>query len=195
MGVYRTATLLQPHNQSFPHACGGVPQLIEFTTKPTGFSPRMWGCTVSHQDDKHLYRVFPTHVGVYLYQKLTLIGNVGFPHACGGVPMGGQPTLKWRQFSPRMWGCTLASAIVHLIVCVFPTHVGVYRNIHSCAGAKRPFSPRMWGCTGHANTRRLAAIVFPTHVGVYLSPNCNFATSDRFPHACGGVPSGLVAFP
>jgi len=93
-----------------------------------------------------------------------------------------------------MWGCTLASAIVHLIVCVFPTHVGVYRNIHSCAGAKRPFSPRMWGCTGHANTRRLAAIVFPTHVGVYLCSSNLCLIAYSFPHACGGVPIAKLQF-
>ena len=90
VGVYLRPTP-QPHNESrFPHACGGVPEMVSRGTVAHAFSPRMWGCTASVNLTTNKAGVFPTHVGVY--------------HI---LPAGGRGTPA---FSPRMWGCTVRGA-------------------------------------------------------------------------------------
>ncbi len=73
------------------------------------------------------------------------------------------------MFSPRMWGCTAVLGAWRCPDWVFPTHVGVYRDVLELTQFNQKFSPRMWGCT--FQLRALLSKV----VG--------------FPHACGGVPS------
>ena len=51
-------------------------------------------------------RVFPTHVGVYLHPAPPGPGDLGFPHARGGVPGRLIRLDDEYLFSPRTWGCT-----------------------------------------------------------------------------------------
>ena len=51
------------------------------------------------------------------------------------------------------------------------------------------FSPRMWGCSEPCIYRPVQHFVFPTHVGMFRLTARVWAINDRFPHACGDVPS------
>ena len=90
------------------------------------FSPRTWGCTLQGNLKPSSATVFPTHVGVYLAEKLEKDLFEGFPHARGGVPYMFHPFEKPSPFSPRTWGCTVKGVGSGPIAQVFPTHVGVY---------------------------------------------------------------------
>ena len=50
-----------------PHACGGVSLSEEDVRLPLESSPRMWGCFCLMPCRKPGKRVFPTHVGVFLF--------------------------------------------------------------------------------------------------------------------------------
>jgi len=111
VGVYLFGIAGERLKTSFPHACGGVPIGVNFCSTIQTFSPRMWGCTLGIVDPDAAYKVFPTHVGVYLKHDPTWGGSPGFPHACGGVPQKLLATFSAYKFSPRMWGCTARAGI------------------------------------------------------------------------------------
>ncbi len=114
-----------------------------------------------------------------------------------------------RQYSPRMWGCTGRRFVRLCRFDVFPTHVGVYRDIrsyerrgnripHACGGVPpismswgypQVYSPRMWGCTDMMLNLLPHCQVFPTHVGVYRKWDGRGEKYASIPHACGGVPT------
>ena len=89
VGVYLYGTNRSSNLNRFPHACGGVPRLSPRSRVKAGFSPRMWGCTFVSAVAPASAAVFPTHVGVYLSNRMAWILASRFPHACGGVPNQG----------------------------------------------------------------------------------------------------------
>ncbi len=88
--------------------------------------------------------------------------------------------------SPRTWGWTDSTVMLHLVMALFPTHVGVDRRITRCGslrsslphargGGPSPYrsiylthasSPRTWGWTIKLINLLLVSCLFPTHVGV-----------------------------
>jgi len=106
VGVYRMCGKPQYIRLGFPHACGGVPYNHSKAEVEEMFSPRMWGCTMKALLWGYLKTVFPTHVGVYRVGRWKSARRIGFPHACGGVPVAFARKLSTFSFSPRMWGCT-----------------------------------------------------------------------------------------
>ena len=66
VGVFPPKSILIWYLESLPHACGGVSQDAGFSALRTQSSPRMWGCFFNAFRDTEEYRVFPTHVGVFL---------------------------------------------------------------------------------------------------------------------------------
>ncbi len=68
-------------------------------------SPRTWGCFQRAARLHGSGEVFPTHVGVFLLDRLAAIALARLPHARGGVsPRSKQSRLLWTS-SPRTWGC------------------------------------------------------------------------------------------
>ena len=53
-------------------------------------------------------------------------------------------------------------------------------------------SPRMWGCSYNYMLGIPDQYVVPTHVGVFLEGVSMKEMVRRCPHACGGVPTGLL---
>ena len=170
-------------------------------------SPRTWGCFYGCRLTATPRTVFPTHVGVFLFQAAALPLQVGLPHARGGVSNPGLIQFFNQPSSPRTWGCFSELVAINAGAVVFPTHVGVFldndpddfrrrRLPHARGGVSRSHqisrsslrsSPRTWGCfCGFICFSRICA-VFPTHVGVF--PSAENPSVDRhcLPHARGGV--------
>ena len=70
---------------SLPHACGGVSSSQKSVIDLGPSSPRMWGCFLLKLLKESLLDVFPTHVGVFLYNLACPASPLSLPHACGGV--------------------------------------------------------------------------------------------------------------
>ena len=125
VGVYPIQAYLEKWTYSFPHACGGVPNKHGNARLQRSFSPRMWGCTCPLT----LGRPTPSR----------------FPHACGGVPLFRSCNTRLSSFPHACGGVPTTSGTFPVMVEVFPTHVGVYRNFnissvqmisfpHACGG-------------------------------------------------------------
>ena len=91
VGVFLCQQYFFGRFDSFPHARGGVSQVMPSIIGGSTFSPRPWGCFHPLLSSPGQVVVFPTPVGVFLQLALTLVVEVRFPHARGGVstPTGG----------------------------------------------------------------------------------------------------------
>ena len=67
-----------------PHARGGVSTTTSAAEKAAS-SPRPWGCFSALRQKSGLFAVFPTPVGVFLFDRLRLRQMESLPHARGGV--------------------------------------------------------------------------------------------------------------
>ena len=147
VGVYLIISEFADVSVRFPHTRGGVPERERWWIGWRAFSPHTWGCTGYGGSNLH-------------------IGN-RFPHTRGGVPIAVPPHKHPISFSPHTWGCTPPVKPNKFWYCVFPTHVGVYRegqgNLHLQPG-------------------------FPhTRGGVPRTP-ATMKADLSFPHTRGGVP-------
>ena len=172
-----------------PHARGGVSAAAVDVGDVVTSSPRTWGCFCNPPLQTRHFRVFPTHVGVFLSSSGTGMAWACLPHARGGVSANRPAAAPPTRSSPRTWGCFHHAQRTHSIARVFPTHVGVFLRLwflpvfpsslpharggvsaqhhHRCTGLRS--SPRTWGCFWLPPSRGGWWAVFPTHVGVFLS--------------------------
>ena len=152
-------------------------------------------------------KVFPTHVGVFLFTLTRVVKSLCLPHARGGVSDLLDLFKSVFASSPRTWGCFPSRAGSCAGVCVFPTHVGVFlenstfsvywpclpharggvSQTEPCFNKSRSSSPRTWGCFFLRCSRRVRYFVFPTHVGVFLHIVASGSRFGSLPHARGGV--------
>ena len=68
-----------------PHARGGVSKDLKIVDPVKGSSPRPWGCFHYEKVVYVIDEVFPTPVGVFLWDGPTSKPMWGLPHARGGV--------------------------------------------------------------------------------------------------------------
>ncbi len=129
-------------------------------------SPRPWGC-FRRRGRRHCRGiVFPTPVGVFLFDDEDLITAASLPHARGGVSKTSVADAFKVESSPRPWGCFRQGRKTSQNGRVFPTPVGVFpgragrqgRQVglpHARGGvsynpafmaALGMSSPRPWGC-------------------------------------------------
>ena len=131
-----------------------------------GFSPRMWRCFLATSPCSCSFFIFSTYVEVFLRTRYTGRKSVHFLHVCGGVSCFITLTYDPEQFSPRMWRCFYAQAVIIRPSSIFSTYVEVFLSpvlhttgllnfLHVCGGvsnwfsdlpAEVRFSPRMWRC-------------------------------------------------
>ena len=103
-------------------------------------------------------------------------GAGGIPHVCGGGPQYEFRYIEGLKYSPRMWGWTYVCNVLWNFIYVFPTYVGVDRNLTKRLECLRAYSPRMWGWTRKS---RLATILRP-------SPFSRIIISGSRPKSTGG---------
>ena len=115
----------------------------------------MWGCFCSGSLHSNSYRVFPTHVGVFLSPPFRTFWVWSLPHACGGVSTSEPSPLRTSRSSPRMWGCFSGVIGVANWKVVFPTHVGAIFKPYNLPTPRlpcsRPYPARTAGRAGPAN--------------------------------------------
>ena len=109
-----------------PHARGGVSGNNRFIDILGGSSPCTWGCFQIIKLPKSSHKVFPMHVGVFLYKLHHSGGFVCLPHARGGVSSFVVYTSMGQTSSPCTWGCFSVNGFSYWLGCVFPMHVGVF---------------------------------------------------------------------
>ena len=115
-----------------PHARGGVSVWRWFVKCPMLSSPRTWGCFYLKILEMNFYRVFPTHVGVFLAELEQENRKLSLPHARGGVSFGFHSSSFALTSSPRTWGCFYFHSFLDNSLQVFPTHVGVFLYAKNC---------------------------------------------------------------
>ena len=208
VGMFRSSVRRMGLPVCFPHVCGDVPGAILAEARAEGFSPRMWGCSLAHLLLVGIGLVFPTYVGMFRSFRVFNLRSVSFPHVCGDVPRCGTLSPVVCPFSPRMGGCSVLSLVLICLLWVFPTYVGMFRNVvkhflswlrfpHVCGDvptgdrasqSSLGFSPRMWGCSGRWRRGTPPRRVFPTYVGMFRGPRRKSMCRASFPHVCGDVP-------
>ena len=170
-------------------------------------SPRPWGCFYFPDREKLSQTVFPTPVGVFLFDGERAAAGLSLPHARGGVSKAPPATTNPARSSPRPWGCFRGVSARLYRIAVFPTPVGVflfplahfrarYCLPHARGGVSTvaevssytiESSPRPWGCFRIAGRAGAAASVFPTPVGVFPQDSTCARQLPCLPHARGGV--------
>ncbi len=129
VGVFPWDDKARAWTVSLPHARGGVSYEYSSFTTCRGSSPRTWGCFQVSAQVRSAYRVFPTHVGVFLKWILCKLNNQRLPHARGGVSYWRGMVFRTIPSSPRTWGCFPARGNLMGQLIVFPTHVGVFPRL------------------------------------------------------------------
>ena len=105
VGVFLSVSALPFRAYGLPHARGGVSPSDDPETLERQSSPRPWGCFCRLVGYNILSRVFPTPVGVFLEKEPVVPFICRLPHARGGVSFFVDVPEKFRQSSPRPWGC------------------------------------------------------------------------------------------
>ena len=149
-------------------------------------SPRVWGWPGKYADWMLLLSVFPTGVGMALFDMRTPREIISVPHGCGDGPTKGQTIFGICSCSPRVWGWPDHRPKWPQDCQVFPTGVGMARHIiwprllrgcvpHGCgdgpgnclARSQRGWcSPRVWGWPADGVSLNYIDKVFPTGVGM-----------------------------
>ena len=125
VGVDLVGDLVECRIARFPHTRGGGPYEPKNDDSVFRFSPHAWGWTSRSIQKLKQKVVFPTRVGVDLYDPAIFDARSGFPHTRGGGPKPQTSITQGRRFSPHAWGWTAQGEAGNRRRSVFPTRVGV----------------------------------------------------------------------
>ena len=115
--------------RSFPHARGGGPHILDPFIDGLIVFPTRVG--VDRRADTRCPRSgrFPHARGGGPHQPPYIEENQSFPHARGGGPRLSRSFATTWSFSPRAWGWTETRGAEQEAESVFPTRVGVDRQL------------------------------------------------------------------
>ena len=85
MGVFLVVVAVMEGSPGLPHARGGVSDIVLHHSVTLVSSPRTWGCFHHGGNIAQSFKVFPTHVGVFLGKMGQCPSVYSLPHARGGV--------------------------------------------------------------------------------------------------------------
>ena len=106
VGVFLNASAPQAApRRRLPHVRGGVSKKTLGVTTRKGSSPRAWGCFQVVQRGPAAIPVFPTCVGVFLFERLNRLSAASLPHVRGGVSKGIKNDYYQKSSSLRAWEC------------------------------------------------------------------------------------------
>ncbi|STR98089.1 Domain of uncharacterised function (DUF2825) [Klebsiella pneumoniae] len=152
VGVFPFSGFTTLDTEGLPHARGGVSAPVRRANNGNASSPRTWGCFCQPNDWSQSWRVFPTHVGVFLLADQAVKVPAGLPHARGGVSTVRCTTVRCTTSSPRTWGCFPKSWQVSGSHSVFPTHVGVFPRIVASTSISRSLPHARGGVSCEGST-------------------------------------------
>ena len=168
----------------------------------------MRGCSSGRIKKSPSSRVFPAYAGMFPGKGNQPTHQDGFPRVCGDVPAGVDLLNEFKEFSPRMRGCSDLSMDNTRCHGVFPAYAGMFLDFldyHHCF-LRFPrvcgdvpsfsslllfpckFSPRMRGCSAGRSSALPRRGVFPAYAGMFRFTGGLEAQADRFPRVCGDVP-------
>jgi len=177
----------------------------------TYFSPRPWGCSAHFFSQVRFAKLFPTPVGMLRSLELTRLPAPTFPHARGDAPQMFGLLVVAESFSPRPWGCSVLVEKLKAAVVLFPTPVGMLRQLQRAARSSKTFphargdapetwistfqttdfSPRPWGCSDFAMDNLAPVPLFPTPVGMLRFYLQYPLQAQAFPHSRGDAPQNV----
>ena len=99
---------------------------VLFTIAHESVFPTHVGVFLFDKTCEKMKEVFPTHVGVFLDPVTYSTSSLGLPHARGGVSVSDIVVYGGSASSPRTWGCFTMTQVGFIFQGVFPTHVGVF---------------------------------------------------------------------
>ena len=110
----------------FPRVCGDVPEDEQVSMAYSAFSPRVRGCSWEDAPGSRPYPVFPACAGMFLRVQHFRRPRACFPRVCGDVPSFHAKSLSFREFSPRVRGCSAPAMMRDAAGNVFPACAGMF---------------------------------------------------------------------
>ena len=129
VGMVRNQPGLYAVLNGFPHMRGDGPPYIPKIGLNVKFSPHAWGWSDCLGAVRVHAGVFPTCVGMVRGLHPWRCVNRGFPHMRGDGPFGTYSSEYEFKFSPHAWGWSVPGMVGVIGVEVFPTCVGMVRNM------------------------------------------------------------------
>ena len=112
-----------------PHTRGDGPLVFHLSENSCRYSPHAWGWTALHREMGRVEKVFPTRVGMDRYSQIGRNSRAGIPHTRGDGPGYARSGCNSLEYSPHAWGWTVRHPIKRTAIHVFPTRVGMDRNM------------------------------------------------------------------
>ena len=105
VGVFPRYRALGTRRWSLPHTRGGVSYSNASPSGDGWSSPHPWGCFRGAAGTDGCGQVFPTPVGVFLFNLGATRWHGSLPHTRGGVSVPSVSTVIPVPSSPHPWGC------------------------------------------------------------------------------------------
>ena len=170
----------------------------------------MRGCSRARHRHVAQRAVVPAHAGMFPGRQGRGTRCAGGPRACGDVPLVALREIERQKWSPRMRGCSLASARRRRFDTVVPAHAGMFpgggfepscriSGPRACGDVPEimpkykplyEWSPRMRGWSDLLLVLHGADRVVPAHAGMFPLATPRRSRRRGGPRACGDVPDG-----
>ena len=209
VGIARRCPPTRSCRRYVPYACGDCAETGGFSRCRWICSLRMWGLRAPCLPRARVQRMFPTHVGIARRHGAAGRNRRHVPYACGDCAFVTDCNCDALRCSLRMWGLRGFESWAIFGCRMFPTHVGIARNVTpgsalpvdvpyacgDCAEHVRKCdwveacSLRMWGLRVNSRVPHYPHCMFPTHVGIARINGDPARTDLDVPYACGDCAS------
>ena len=108
----------------YPRACGAIGHVAHFASGGIGLSPRMRGNRADRLMGFRHPRAIPAHAGQSQARAIKVLGETGYPRACGAIGGTGRKKNALIGLSPRMRGNRWPSSTATPWVGAIPAHAG-----------------------------------------------------------------------
>ena len=119
VGVFPSSSPPWRRRASLPHMRGGVSKTPANGISLEWSSPHAWGCFLFHSLRWLDLRVFPTCVGVFLFERHRRLLAFSLPHMREGVSIGCGAWTIGKGPSPHAWECFRLSSDDKSRLCAF----------------------------------------------------------------------------
>ena len=170
VGVFPTGHPAYSPRARLPHTRGGVSTRNAASLCIMSSSPHTWGCFSLLVRQNKGGRVFPTHVGVFLWLSAKPLPMPCLPHTRGGVSNHAISYRAVSGSSPHTWGCFTVKPAEPRPDPVFPTHVGVFPPFRLRALPPESLPHTRGGVSARSSSFPLRTTSSPHTWGCFLKP-------------------------